>query len=1603
MKKRKIAIFCFLALLVLGLCFAGCAEKEETPGTVTPKPEPEPEKQIYSEIIDAEDIDKFSSSVAEYRVLDGRNIEVCFTGQGDNSLEVNYGSINIDVRVSTSVYRYFVIKLLRNDHLASVHLSTNNQEKTIWGDFAGTGIFVCDLQTLNEKAFISDDITLNVSIWTVSSGINDASSVVFESAGFYAEPPFYEDFTDNSKFTVTDAEADESDGYIKYVANGTAAKITKEANIDFEHNSYIDFGVYAATGNYALNMTGPDGNVFKLVENGQGGGKNYRVNVSDLGLKDSGTYKFEIVFDGEISLSNLSVSADEVLNFDSFDADSLKSVNDNNMVRLDAENDALKISIASEGYASLYGFINTASFPALEIEISEVMAERVSFVLVTQGSQFNAESNIVQPGVYTINFNEFGYYGEFGYELRICVSGDMGDYVKISSIKTTDEGMKPNLPMVNEKDFKHVTWGGAAATEIVDGKLRVKQERDLGFAESVKMFKIDLDKYPYLRISVSDVVGEWNFKAVIDGTEYLCFPTDTNKTGIFYFDLKANYPNGGIKEVELQIFTVGGTGAAYVDIEEVLSIKEMPVLDYTAPELPGATTGVDYSFDLNTGYGGYRFELKADSELPQGLVLANGVISGTPTIVGVSEFTMIIRNAEGVSGEYVFRIEVAKGTYGKAPVPVVTEVEETSITAEAGETGDNMEFAIRVKGSQEELVWLGNDTNAYTFDSLEADTEYEIYARYKGNDNFNTGEASEAKISRTGITVNKFSVTYDFGGHRENIVVADVVEGTTNITPPDVSVNGFNFYGWYSDDSYTKLYDFSSSIEKNTVIYAKLINYADERYDFAYCGEWYWDGYTAPVVDGSVNFTQKNDYNFTSVDKTLVIDIDQYPYIRVTVELGEGAQWGLEAVTADGVRFISDSSQDGTFYFDLRTKYPGGGTQAVQFRLYVVGAQNAALVKLTELVSLSELPVLDYDAPALNDACTGEEYSFDLNPDNKAYTFELPEGSVLPQGLVLKDGIISGVPQVAAPEGASFKILVKDNVGLTKEITLQIIVNRGKAGKISQPVVFGMTENSVIVSAGEDTDVVEFAIRQAGSLEELVWVESSNNQYTFTDLTAGAQYEIYARYAENENYLTGDASEALVWQCGEAPRLFTVTFDFGGVADNITREVALGGFVDISDIDVPADNYNFYGWFEDESFKQSFDFTNPITDHTTVYAKLTQYADEMFDGANQWQSASGLQVQYLDGTMYVTAGSEQWCSVEKEFFIDADRYPFLFIRFRGDNSAVGVKYSVNGGEDTIYNDNFGAENTEVVLDFSQHNGVIKVKVKIYNQSTNASFCVTDVYSGADGSAMTDLEKDAGGEVLNISYDEEKNVSTIDKSVNGWYVAQKNFIVDVEKTPYLKISVSSNMAGAYLIYFNSDGTKTISNDRNAIRADGTRVLVSGDQWLNSGTYYVNLKDFLSGIANFSVHFKTGGDPCNFTVDEISFLPSLDSVHVYETFFGGMQQIAVSSDGITVIADVAWKYAYSYTNIDFSQTKVLTLNAKVTSRSFMLKINGKIVSAELENEFNKFADGDCWIDADTAFAIDLTQVTPLDNACNFCIEIVSNNNLNATFSDIVFSVN
>ncbi|MDR0301608.1 MAG: InlB B-repeat-containing protein [Treponema sp.] len=197
-----------------------------------------------------------------------------------------------------------------------------------------------------------------------------------------------------------------------------------------------------------------------------------------------------------------------------------------------------------------------------------------------------------------------------------------------------------------------------------------------------------------------------------------------------------------------------------------------------------------------------------------------------------------------------------------------------------------------------------------------------------------------------------------------------------------------------------------------------------------------------------------------------------------------------------------------------------------------------------------------------------------------------------------------------AGDGQFFAATYTDPSGNYEAVSSSITVNVAKADgeAVSAPTLLVVTSTSITintVTAPGNEQSVEYAQNTTNTAPTAGWQTST----TFTGLSAGTSYYIFARAAESTNYNAGTPT-------GSAEIVFyTVTFDStGGSTPPVTQVVIPGDKVTEPASPPTKTGFIFGGWYSDAALTTEWVFsTDTVSGNITLYAKWLETYDITLD------------------------------------------------------------------------------------------------------------------------------------------------------------------------------------------------------------------------------------------------------------------------------------------------------------------------------------------------------------------------------------------------------
>jgi len=265
-------------------------------------------------------------------------------------------------------------------------------------------------------------------------------------------------------------------------------------------------------------------------------------------------------------------------------------------------------------------------------------------------------------------------------------------------------------------------------------------------------------------------------------------------------------------------FTVQVTDANSLSAQKALSLTVVAPPSVTTTSLPGGTQNAAYTATL-TATGGttpYSWSV-ASGTLPAGLSLAagTGVISGTPTATGTSNFTVQVTDANSVSAQKALSITISSNSGGgiglvQANALQASAVASVSVAFPVANTAGNLILAfVRMSSSTQTVTLTDSAGNTYIQAAAQAQTVDGSQIRLFYAKNI-LGAGNTVKATFSASNNHPWVAIYEYKGLNATNPLDQVASqqgssatANTGATPATASANELVFAGFGLPASYT--------------------------------------------------------------------------------------------------------------------------------------------------------------------------------------------------------------------------------------------------------------------------------------------------------------------------------------------------------------------------------------------------------------------------------------------------------------------------------------------------------------------------------------------------------------------------------------------------------------------------------------------------------------------------------------------------------------------------------------------------------------------------------------------------------------------------------
>ncbi|MDC6270200.1 InlB B-repeat-containing protein [Lysinibacillus fusiformis] len=387
---------------------------------------------------------------------------------------------------------------------------------------------------------------------------------------------------------------------------------------------------------------------------------------------------------------------------------------------------------------------------------------------------------------------------------------------------------------------------------------------------------------------------------------------------------------------------------------------------------------------------------------------------------------------------------------------------------------------------------------------------------------------------------------------------------------------GYTFGGWYTDTGRTQAYDFTSVITEATTIYAKwnaqmyTVSFeVDGGSEIANQSVAYGGKATMPEIEPT-----KAGYTFGGWYKdagyTQTYDFTSVITEAVTIYAKWNAQMHTVSFEVDGGSAVSNQS---VAHGEKASEPTPAPTKAgYTFGGWYTDAGRTQIYDFTSVIT---------EAVTIYAKWNAQTYTV---------SFEVDGGSAVSNQSVAHGEKASLPTQAPTKAGYTFEgwytdVTHTDIYDFNKEITANTTIY-AKWKPLKYTVSFEVDGGSAV----SDQSIAH------GGKATMPQVEPTKAGYTFGGWYTDAGYT--QTYDFNSN-ITGNITIYAKWNA----QMYTVSFEVDGGSAISNQSVAHGGKATMPQVEPTKAGYTFGGWYTDAGHTQVYDFTNVITENTTIYAK----------------------------------------------------------------------------------------------------------------------------------------------------------------------------------------------------------------------------------------------------------------------------------------------------------------------------------------------------------------------------------------------------------------
>ena len=475
----------------------------------------------------------------------------------------------------------------------------------------------------------------------------------------------------------------------------------------------------------------------------------------------------------------------------------------------------------------------------------------------------------------------------------------------------------------------------------------------------------------------------------------------------------------------------------------------------------------------------------------------------------------------------------------------------------------------------------------------------EIHTYGQDGGGWNPGVKNTAYI--WGYAWTYYDVTFVTGVDGLTVEPQLVKSGDKATAPTDVTRLGYDFKGWYTDEALTVQFAFDTPITRKTTLYAKWEARTDTPYKVKYYIE---------KLDGTYDYNDSYEGRGTTDTRIDATKVHNKSYENFTLDLNHPDTVQFGNIAGDGSLVLKLFYTRNTYDYTVRhiKQLPDGSYDEANAEVETLSGKFEALAAVTAKDYGEHYPTNDADTKQNIKIEKGLTIDVKYDLDEHTLTFETNGGSAI-NPVTVRHGNAVARPADPTKDKYTFIGWYADPE-FTEEYDFATVLEADKTiyakfELTSTPIGDIYVRYDVLHIKQLPDGTYDLANAE---VEHLRALKDSTVTAVIKDYRATHHVNVNRTLSK----LTGTAIQPYMGVDGKPVYTIltvyydldfhTLTFDTMG-GSKIAPETVRHGLTVAKPKDPVNGGYIFDGWYTDKTFRHRYDFSTPLTQDTTIYAK----------------------------------------------------------------------------------------------------------------------------------------------------------------------------------------------------------------------------------------------------------------------------------------------------------------------------------------------------------------------------------------------------------------